>query len=61
MQNRPASSRSGLWSRLPVIGRLLIVFWGVVLVGWAAPPPPAGATDPAQPAAPPNKKHKTPP
>ncbi|MBS1068737.1 divergent polysaccharide deacetylase family protein [Gluconobacter cerinus] len=36
MQNRPASSRSGLWSRLPVIGRLLIVFWGVVLVGGTA-------------------------
>lgn len=34
MQNRPASPRSpGLWSRLPVIGRLLIAFWGLVLVG----------------------------
>ncbi|OAG72165.1 Divergent polysaccharide deacetylase [Gluconobacter japonicus] len=34
MQNRPAPSRSpGLWSRLPVIGRLLVAFWGLVLVG----------------------------
>lgn len=35
MQNRPASSRSGLWQRLPVIGRLLIAFWAVLLAGGA--------------------------
>ncbi|GAN90789.1 hypothetical protein Gbfr_021_116 [Gluconobacter frateurii M-2] len=34
MQNRPASPRSsGLWSRLPVIGRLLVAFWALVLAG----------------------------
>ncbi|KXV02749.1 hypothetical protein AD929_01830 [Gluconobacter potus] len=35
MQNRPASSRPGLWQRLPVIGRLLIAFWAVLLAGGA--------------------------
>lgn len=35
MQNRPALSRAGLWQRLPVIGRLLIAFWAVLLAGGA--------------------------
>ena len=35
MQNRPASSRPGLWQRLPVIGRLLIAFWAVLLAAGA--------------------------
>ncbi|MBF0861412.1 divergent polysaccharide deacetylase family protein [Gluconobacter kanchanaburiensis] len=35
MQNRPASGRTGLWQRLPVIGRLLIAFWAVLLTGGA--------------------------
>lgn len=35
MQNRPASSRSGLWQRLPVIGRLLIAFWAILLASGA--------------------------
>ncbi len=35
MQNRPASSQLGLWQRLPVIGRLLIAFWAVLLAGGA--------------------------
>ncbi|MBS1056727.1 divergent polysaccharide deacetylase family protein [Gluconobacter kondonii] len=63
MQNRPASSRAGLWQRLPVIGRLLIAFWAVLLaggVGAAAflfhqqkPVILAKITPPAQPEAPP--------
>jgi len=35
VQNRPASSRPGLWQRLPVIGRLLIAFWAVLLAAGA--------------------------
>ncbi len=62
MQNRPASSRPGLWQRLPVIGRLLIAFWAVLLAGGAGatafllhqrkPAVVAKATPPARPAVP---------
>ncbi|GEB04730.1 hypothetical protein GRO01_23060 [Gluconobacter roseus NBRC 3990] len=62
MQNRPASSRPGLWQRLPVIGRLLIAFWAVLLAGGAGatafllhqrkPAVIAKATPPVRPAVP---------
>lgn len=62
MQNRPASSRPGLWQRLPVIGRLLIAFWAVLLAGGAGatvflmhqrkPAVIAKATPPASPSLP---------
>ena len=63
MQNRPASSRAGLWQRLPVIGRLLIAFWAILLAGGAGaaaflfhqqkPVVLAKTTPPARPEAPP--------
>lgn len=36
MQNSPADPPTGFWSRLPLAGRLLVAFWGVVAAGGGA-------------------------